>query len=317
MNKQLANDLSQLDSLLNTIKEQGLDFLSTVNERPTSIDPPTVKHEVLPENGIGALEVLKTFNNKFEPLIVGSSGPRYWGYVIGGATPASVIGDWLTTIYDQCPFVTKGHGDLSALIEQETIAQLLELFELPNDFTGGFVTGATLSNFTCLATARQWVGTQNGEDIAKKGVQNTLPILSASPHSSVVKSLSLLGLGSTNIIAVQTMEGDREAIDISALKRQIEALNGQPFILISSAGTVNTVDFDDFEAIAQLKQQHNFWWHIDAAFGGFAACSSSHKQFIKGWENADSITLDCHKWLNVPYESAVFLVKKSTSTLTC
>ncbi|MAX80159.1 MAG: aspartate aminotransferase family protein [Crocinitomicaceae bacterium] len=315
MNKQLANDLSQLDSLLNTIKEQGLDFLSTVNERPTSIDPPSAKHEVLPENGIGALEVLKAFNNKFEPLIVGSSGPRYWGYVIGGATPASVIGDWLTTIYDQCPFVTKGHGDLSAIIEQETIAQLLELFELPNDFTGGFVTGATLSNFTCLATARQWVGTQNGEDIAKKGVQNTIPILSASPHSSVVKSLSLLGLGSTNIIAVQTMEGDREAIDISALKRQIEALNGQPFILISSAGTVNTVDFDDFEAIAQLKQQHNFWWHIDAAFGGFAACSSSHKQLIKGWENADSITLDCHKWLNVPYESAVFLVKKAHQRL--
>lgn len=217
-------------------------------------------------------------------------------------------------MYDQNTQATTGSGDISAVIERETIQLLLELFGLPHDFFGGFVTGATMSNFTCLGVARQWIGKRSGKDFAKYGITEPIPILTATPHSSTIKSLSLLGIGSNNFTKVQT-ETNREAISIEDLETKIIALDDRPFLLISSGGTVNTVDFDNFTAISKLRETYNFWWHIDAAFGGFAACSEAHRHLLAGWENADSITIDCHKWLNVPYESAVFFVKDKHQVL--
>jgi len=310
MNDPIQQDLLQFPELLEKVKEQGLAYLSQLTDRPTHSALPLSLTDHLPEEGVGAWAALAQFNQRFEPTIVATTGPRYWGFVTGGSTPAAVVGDWLTSIYDQNSFATQGQGDLSARIELETIQLLLDLFGLPKDFLGGFVTGATLSNFTCLAVGRQWLGKQLGKDFAKEGVSGQLPVLTATPHSSAIKSLSLLGMGSSRYTKVNVLSGNREAIDITDLEQQLAALNGQPCILLSSGGTVNTVDFDDFRAIAQLKQRYDFWWHIDAAFGGFAACSPAHKHLLAGWEEADSITVDCHKWLNVPYESAVFFVKE-------
>jgi glutamate/tyrosine decarboxylase-like PLP-dependent enzyme len=166
-----------------------------------------------------------------------------------------------------------------------------------------------------LAVARQWVGAASGSDIAKEGMSEKIHVLTATPHASAVKSLALLGMGSSNITTIKTMRGNREAIDNTDLEAKINALAGQPFILISSAGTVNTVDFDDFEGIAALRKKHHFWWHIDAAFGGFAACSPKYQHLLSGWQGTDSITVDAHKWLNVPYESAFFFLKKAHKIL--
>jgi len=311
----LNKDQQNLETILTDIKQQSMAYLNQLHERSTAGKGMVEIINDLNLEGLGVAKALKQFNERFEPVIVASSGPRYWGFVTGGTTPAAIAGDWLATIYDQNTQSAKGNGDISALIELETIQLLLSLFNLPHQFFGGFVTGATLSNFTCLAVARQWIGKKQGEDFAREGITGKINILSATPHSSAVKSLAMLGLGSNNIIAVKVMEGNREALDIADLELQIQALNGEPFILISSAGTVNTVDFDDFEGINRLKQKYNFWWHIDAAFGGFAACSPKYSHLVKGWENADSITVDCHKWLNVPYESAVFLVKEAHQLL--
>lgn len=310
MNDSIQQDLLQFPELLEKVKEQGLAYLSQLADRPTHTYLPLSLTDHLPEQGVGALAALAQFNQRFEPTIVATTGPRYWGFVTGGSTPAAVVGDWLTSIYDQNSFATQGQGDLSARLELETIQLLLDLFGLPKDFLGGFVTGATLSNFTCLAVGRQWLGKQLGKDFAKEGVTGQLPVLTATPHSSAIKSLSLLGMGSSRYTRVNVMPGNREAIDITDLEQKLAALNGQPCLVLSSGGTVNTVDFDDFRGIAQLRQRYDFWWHIDAAFGGFAACSPAHKHLLAGWEEADSITVDCHKWLNVPYESAVFFVKE-------
>jgi glutamate/tyrosine decarboxylase-like PLP-dependent enzyme len=221
MNEHLQNDIINLHTLLEKVKEQGVEYLTKITDRPTSTKNIIEGKLNLSEIGFGTIETLKQFNERFEPIMVSTSGPRFWGYVTGGSTPASIVGDWLTTIYDQVSFATQGQGDISALIELETIQLMLDLFELPNNFLGGFVTGATMSNFTCLATARQWIGKELGKDFAKEGVSGHINILTATPHSSAIKSLSLLGLGSKNIIIIKTQDENREAINIAELENKI------------------------------------------------------------------------------------------------
>lgn len=315
MNPILQHDLKDIENILEKVKQQGIDFLNIIDNVPTSTQNTITTNRNLDDSGLGAMSALEEFNQRLAPLMVSQAGPRYWGFVTGGATPASIVGDWLTTIYDPNAQATKAQGGVSALIEIETINLLLQLLNLPKSFLGGFVTGATMSNFTSLAVARQWFGKQLGHDFAKNGIIAPINVLTATPHSSSVKCLAMLGIGSQNFTKIKTVEGNREAIDITDLEQSIKNLNGQPFILISSAGTVNSADFDDFVAISKLKEKYNFWWHIDAAFGGFAACSPKHEHLVSGWENADSITIDCHKWLNVPYESAFYLVKERHKNL--
>ncbi|MFH6943668.1 pyridoxal phosphate-dependent decarboxylase family protein [Flavobacterium sp. FlaQc-50] len=310
MNSVLQHDLNNFENILEKAKQHGIGFLNNLENIPTSTKATIEPDRTLNELGLGSLEALKEFNERMAPLMVASPGPRYWGFVTGGSTPASIVGDWLASVYDQNAQSIKAQGGASALIEFETINLLLQLLGLPKSFMGGFVTGATMSNFTSLGVARQWFGAQFGKDFAKNGITETINIFTATPHSSAVKSLAMLGIGSQNYSVVKTLEDNREAIDVADLEDKIKALNGKPFILISSAGTVNTADFDDFVAIAELKEKYNFWWHIDAAFGAFAAVSDKFKPLVDGWENADSITIDCHKWLNVPYESAFYLIKK-------
>ena len=315
MNSVLQHDLNDLENILEKAKQQGIDFLNNLENVPTSNKNTIDYNRELNELGLGSLAALNEFNERLAPLMVASPGPRYWGFVTGGSTPASIVGDWLASVYDQNTQAIKAQGGASALIEFESINLLLQLFQLPDTFLGGFVTGATMSNFTCLGVARQWFGKQFGKDFAKNGISETINILTATPHSSSIKSLAMLGIGSTNFTTIKTIAGNREAIDIDDLEKNIQSLNGTAFILISSAGTVNTADFDDFQAISKLKEKYNFWWHIDAAFGGFAAVSDKYKHFVDGWEGADSITIDCHKWLNVPYESAFYLIKREHTTL--
>lgn len=308
----LKQDLDQLNILLEEVKKQSINYLKQLNERKTTVTVAnSYEYTGLDNVGLGWRNALEKFNTYFEPLVVASSGSRYLGFVTGGTTPASIAGDWLTTVYDQNTQSTNGQGDVSAIIEQQTIRLLRDLLALPEDFDGGFVTGATMSNFTCLAVARQWLGKNRGKDFAKDGIDGKIPILSATPHSSIVKSLAMLGIGSNNIEKIEVVSQEREAMAISDLISRVQGLEGQPFILVTSAGTVNTADYDNFNAIAELKKKYDFWWHIDGAFGAMVACSPTYCHLLDGWQFADSITVDCHKWLNVPYENAVFFVKNT------
>jgi len=309
MYKQLAFDKENMEMLLDSVKQMATQHFQQIETIPTSVKHQEIKKYDLPEEGLGAATVLTQFETHYQQLMCGSSGPRYWGYVTGGTTPASILGDWLATTYDQNTQSTDGNGDISAVIEKETIQLLLDFFQLPKDFFGGFVTGATMSNFTCLAVARQWIGKNQGYNIALDGLQKPISIVTGLPHSSVIKSLSMLGMGSTNIHKIPLLD-DREAIDVEKLEEFLKQNISNDVILLSSAGTVNSVDFDDLEAISKLKSTYNFWWHIDAAFGGMVACVEDKKHLISGWEKADSITVDCHKWFNVPYDSAVFFIKE-------
>lgn len=312
MNRLLKQDLYRYSELLETVKQQAESFLLQLEELPTAVPPPQIPLAVLPKEACGAKAALGQFQQRFATHMAATSGPRYWGFVTGGTTPAALMGDWLTSVYDQNTQSASQAGDVSAIVEFEAIHLLRQLLGLPESFFGGFVTGATMSNFTCLAVARQWYGQEMGVDIAEEGVfaLKDLKILAAQPHSCVYKDLAMLGLGRKSLIRVNLLTDNREAMDVADLETRLQALNGQPCIVSTSGGTVNTVDFDDMEAIATLREKYNFWWHIDAAFGGFAACSPQYAHLLKGWEKADSIAVDLHKWLNVPYESAVVLIQE-------
>lgn len=312
--KKIEIEYNSIEFILEKAKTLSISFLNGLKERSTYFNYDDIKHKPLDESGMGTMHTLQEFEERFGKFMIANGGPKYWGFVVGGTTPASIVGDWLTTVYDQVPFASRQTTGISTDIESEALNMLLELFGLPDTFYGGFVSGATMSNFTCLATARQWHGKLTGTDVAKNGIVSAPKIFSGCAHSSVIKSLSMLGIGSKNI-SILTSEQNRERLVIAELESQLEKYRAEPVIVVSSAGTVNTGDFDDLQAIAQLKAKYNFWWHIDAAFGAFAACSNNHRHLLEGWQHADSITVDCHKWLNVPYDSAAFFVNKEHKQL--
>ncbi|WP_111595391.1 pyridoxal phosphate-dependent decarboxylase family protein [Chitinophaga dinghuensis] len=299
----LSDDLKYTDQLLQLTKDFSNRFLSVADK----LAPHKVFHSLpavaLPQTGIGGAATLEKFRQLYGDQLTAASGPRFWGFVTGGVTPAALMGDWLTSAMD---LNVSSSGTVATCIEEDTLRQLKSLFGIPAEFLGAFVSGATMANFTGLAIARQWLGLQQGVDVAADGMNalQDVRILSSVPHSSILKSMSMLGLGRNSLVRIPALP-NRESVDLQALENYLKEHPNQPFIYIANAGTVNTVDFDDIAAIVALKQQYNFWLHVDAAFGGFAACSTEYKSLLNGWEAADSITVDAHKWLNVPYDAAM------------
>ena len=304
MYKKLEEDLARLPALLEETANYAARVLEAVDSTPVAMPPVVRTQSGIHGTGIGAHATLELFASAIAPFLAASAGPRHLGFVTGGTTPAAVIADWIATVFDQNP-VSVLDGSAALQLERDTGCMLRDLFGLPQQFSGTFVSGATMSNFVGLALAREWAGREAGVRVSDDGVA-ALPhitLLSATPHSSSTKALSMLGLGRRNWHAVACIP-DREAMDTVALERLLRAAEG-PCVVIASAGTVNTGDFDDFAELARLKQSHAFWLHVDAAFGGFASVSPDLRSLVAGWECADSICVDLHKWLNVPYDSAV------------
>ncbi|MFI1767401.1 pyridoxal phosphate-dependent decarboxylase family protein [Streptomyces sp. NPDC020800] len=310
MHPTLADDLSRFPELLQLARDVAARELAGLADRPVAAPGPAPGRAPLPEEGAGGRDALARFTERWAPGFSGSAGPRYLGFVTGGATPASVAGDWLTAAFDQN--LSGAGGSWAAELERETVAWLRELFGLGEAHSGAFVTGATASNTVGLAIGREWLGERLGVDVSRAGAAALGPVdvLSGSPHSSVAKALSVLGIGRDRLRQVPLLPGDREAVDVAALESALAGLGGRPAIVVANAGTVNTVDFDDLRAIAELRQRYDFWLHVDAAFGGFAALSPAYAALVDGLDAADSVCVDLHKWLNVPYDAAVQFTRR-------
>jgi glutamate/tyrosine decarboxylase-like PLP-dependent enzyme len=298
----LFDDQHQQNAILEAAHHAAVEFLNSLASRPAGRAPHLMSHDVLPEEGIGAQRALATFRAKYEALLSASPGPRYLGFVTGGSTPAALAGDWLASTYDQN--VASDGYSIATTVERETLGLLRSLFGLPDLFEGAFVTGATMANFVALATARQWAATRLGIDVSEQGLWRLppLPVLGGSPHASVIKALSMLGMGRQIVEYLPLLPG-RMAVDSAALEARLAALDGVPAIVVSSAGEVDTGDFDDLEQLSVLCKRYGAWLHVDGAFGLFAACDPAHAHLLRGLDAADSITADGHKWLNVPYDS--------------
>jgi len=260
------------------------------------------------ELGVGTINALQEFEQRFYPGIINSNGGNYYGFVTGGSTVAAQMGDWLSTTFDQV--VTHIEESSAVNIELEALQMIKTMLGLDTDFTGSFVTGATMANFSSLAQAREWAGLKLGKEFSEEGISDIsrIKILASNPHSSIIKCLSMLGIGRKNWIEIPKVE-NREVIDVPALEQELSKYDKDPCIVITGAGYVNSGDFDNLKEIGKLKQDYHFWFHVDAAFGAYVALSDNLSHLTEGINLADSITIDNHKWLNVPYDSAIQLTR--------
>jgi glutamate/tyrosine decarboxylase-like PLP-dependent enzyme len=265
--------------------------------------------EPLPEHGADPVTVAEEWFTRAEPGIVASPGPRFFGFVNGGSTPAALAGDWLASAIDQNAGFWLS-SPAAAQTELVVLRWLKELFGLPAELAGAMTSGATMSYLVGLAAARQWAGLRLGFDPAVDGLSGhpPIPVISSTEiHASALKALGTLGLGRGTARLVAAPGG---SVDLGALEAELQRFDG-PVIVVANAGEVNTGAFDSLAAVADLCATHSggAWLHVDGAFGLFAAASPTYAHLVEGIARADSIAADGHKWLNVPYDCGFAFVR--------
>jgi glutamate/tyrosine decarboxylase-like PLP-dependent enzyme len=295
--------------LLESAAERAARYLEALEDRHAAPDPAAVTalarlDEPLPRGTTDPEATLALLDELGSPGTMAMAGPRFFGFVIGGSLPVAVAANWLATAWDQNTGLYRV-TPTTAVLEQVALRWLLDLLRLPAGCAGAFVTGATVANFTALAAARRAVLARVGWDAEADGLFGAPPItvlVSEEAHPSVIKSLGLLGLGRRSPVRVPTDGQGRMRA------RSIPRLSG-PTIVCAQAGNVNTGATDPLAEICDLAAAARAWVHVDGAFGLWAAAAPRRAHQVRGVERADSWATDAHKWLNVPYDSGLAIVK--------
>jgi len=285
------------------------EYIASRRDRPVS--PSTTLDDLrrafgapLADGPTDPLTVVDRLARAAEPGLVTTTGPRYFGFVTGGALPATVASEWLAAAWDQNAglYVMSPAGAVAEEVAGRWVAELLGL---PEHVSIAFTTGCHMANFTALAAARHEVLRRAGWDVESDGLQRAprlRVVVGNEVHVSVVGALRTLGVGSREVVRADADDQGRMHPD--ALAKILAAGNG-PTIVCAQAGNVNTGAFDPFSAIADLCSDHRAWLHVDGAFGLWAGASSALRHHVQGVARADSWATDAHKWLNVPYDSGL------------
>jgi glutamate/tyrosine decarboxylase-like PLP-dependent enzyme len=264
----------------------------------------------LPDRGEAPGEVVSELARIADPGLIASAGPRYFGFVIGGGLPGGLAADWLTSAWDQNAGLY-AIGPSASVAEEVAGRWLIELFGLPADSSIGYSTGATMASFTGLAAGRHRVLERTGWNVEEDGLQGAPEIavvVGAEAHVTIHVSLQMLGLGRNRVHKVEADEGGRMRPD--RLRAVLAGLRGRPVLVCAQSGNVNTGAFDPLpEIVAAVRELPNAWLHVDGAFGLWAAVAPSLRHLTAGLADADSWTTDAHKWLNVPYDSGISIVR--------
>ena len=287
-------------SYLEEIPERRAGFSAGVDELRSGLGGP------LPELPADPRAVITHLAAAAAPGLVASTGGRYFGFVIGGAAPAALAADWLTSAWDQNAGLYVCSPS-AAIVEEVAGAWTAELLGLPAGVSFGFVTGCQMAHVTALAAARHSVFAGVGWDVNERGLIGAPAIhvlVGAERHATVDRALRLIGIGAASIVAVPA-DGQGRMLP-HALRDSLRRLTG-PIIVCAQAGNVNTGAVDPLDAIADITQAAGAWLHIDGAFGLWAAASPSLRHLVAGADRADSWAIDAHKWLNVPYDSGIAL----------
>ncbi len=258
----------------------------------------------IPEEPTPAAEVIDSLVRDMEPGLMGMGSGRFFGFVIGGALPAALAADWLTSAWDQNAGLALP-TPAAAVVEEVAGGWLCDLLGLPAHASVGFVTGCQMAHVTCLAAARHHVLAASDWDVDVDGLAGAPRIRVVTGmrrHSTVDRALRFLGIGTAALKAVDV--DDQGRIIVDALREELAAASG-PTIVVAQAGEVNTGSFDPIDAIVDASGQAGAWVHVDGAFGLWAGASPGYRHLVAGMERADSWATDAHKWLNVPYDSGL------------
>ncbi|GIJ60718.1 pyridoxal phosphate-dependent decarboxylase family protein [Virgisporangium aurantiacum] len=286
-----------------------LAHLTGLPGRPVGVpvDPAAMRAALggpVPETPTPAADVITALATAAGPGLMATGSGRFFGFVIGGVTPAALAADWLTATWDQNAGLY-AVSPAAAAVEEIAGGWLLDILGLPGDASVGFVTGAQMANLTALAAARHEMLRRVGWDVEKRGLAAapTVRVLAgADRHDTIDRALRFLGLGTDAIVAVEADSQGRMRVD--ALRRALDEQSG-PVIVCAQAGNVNSGAVDPIGAIVDLAHGVGAWVHVDGAFGLWAAASPDLKPLLAGVERADSWATDAHKWLNVPYDSGL------------
>ena len=261
-----------------------------------------------PETGISAAEIVRQLDETAGPATIASAGGRYFGFVTGGALPAALAANWMAGAWDQNSF-SDVSSPLAPALEACVLGWLVDALALPDGTGGALVTGATMANVTALAAARHAVLADVGWDVEEQGLIGAPPVtvmIGDEAHASLVKALVHLGFGRATLVRVPVDDQGRMRADAVP---DIEA----PAIVCLQAGNVNSGAFDPAAEIIPVARAAGAWVHVDGAFGLWARAAPGRAALAVGYEDADSWAVDAHKWLNVPYDCGIALVRRPES----
>lgn len=305
------DDRGSTRALLFAAAERAARYIETISERRVSPSAKALDNlprlgGALPEQAEDPLDVLALLDDVGSPATVATTGARYFGFVVGGALPATLAAHWLAGAWDQNASL-RTLSPVGTYLEDVALAWIVNLLGLPPACGGAFVTGGQMANFTALAAARHAVLQLAGWDVESQGLFGAPPVtvvVGEEAHATIFKALALLGMGRNRVVTVPTDGQGR--MKAGALPR----LSG-PSIVCAQAGNVNTGAFDPLADICEIAHGASAWVHVDGAFGLWAAAAPERAHLTKGIESADSWAIDAHKWLNVPQDSGIALVRDS------
>lgn len=299
-----------MKELLAETADRAARYVTGIGERrvaplPTDVARLEALGGPLPQLPSDPAQVLALLDDVGSPATVATTGRRYFGFVIGGSLPAALAANWLAGAWDQNASMYV-MSPVTVKIEQIVMAWMLDLLSLPLGSGAGFVTGTTMANFSAMAAARTALLKRAGWDVEENGLFGAPPIrvvVGEEVHISVLKALSMLGLGRSRLTRVPVDGQGRMRADA------LPQIDDHTLICIQ-AGNVNTGAFDPAEEICARAHEAGAWVHVDGAFGLWAAVSPHYAALLNGAGTADSWAIDCHKWLNVPYDSGVAVVRE-------
>ena len=301
---------------LETAASIALSYLAELDTRPVA--PPAGLQELrsrltkpLNETEMDAGQVIRELAADVEGGIMTSAGGRFFGWVIGGALPAALGADWLTSAWDQNAGLYAA-GPAAAIVEEVAGAWLKEIFGLPAAAGFALVTGCQMAHTTCLAAARHAVLRKYGWDVEERGLFGApaIRVLSSTErHGTFERAIRFVGIGRQQITCLPVDEQGK--LRPEALEQALHGCADSPVIVLLQAGDVNIGAYDAFETLIPLAKRYGAWVHVDGAFGLWAAASPRFRHLVKGVEQADSWATDGHKWLNVPYDCGYAFVADS------